>query len=476
MFGRAQKPQAEGPVSFTDEDKAKARTWFARAKDLAEKKNYDYAIECYINGLDFWPEAVEDAHMPCRAAALFRGPKKIGFGDSMKYKTGGKDYKKSMLNAEMLLSKEPKNVGHMETMFKSAVKGHFDKTAMWIGEIFADAAAHEEKPSASRFELLRDLYDEIADRYTVDEPKVAITALERAVDALSRLQTLKPQDMEVSTAIRNVAGKLTILKGGYGTVDSFRESVSDTEAQREMHDRERVVQSEERLGELIASSEAAYKADPTNANAIRPLVDLLCRREDDADETKAIGILVTAYKATNEYRYKSQAEDIRIKQLNRRTRQAKASGDREAYKKQRHEQLRFELNAYKDRARQYPSDLRLRYQYGRLLFDAGRYDDAIPVLQEARSDPKSRTSCSLYIGRCFYEKAYYGQAINIIKEAIASYEMPEDDVGKRMHYWLGRAYEGNGDKADALKVYGQLIEWDYNYGDGDVRRRMDGLK
>ena len=38
----------------------------------------------------------------------------------MKYKTNAKDPKKAMLNAEMLLSKDPKNVGYLEAFFKNA--------------------------------------------------------------------------------------------------------------------------------------------------------------------------------------------------------------------------------------------------------------------------------------------------------------------------------------------------------------------
>ena len=45
---------------FTEADMARARKWFGHGRELAEKKNYDYAIESYISGLNFWPEAVEE--------------------------------------------------------------------------------------------------------------------------------------------------------------------------------------------------------------------------------------------------------------------------------------------------------------------------------------------------------------------------------------------------------------------------------
>jgi len=467
--------QSTIPV-FSDADKAKARSWFQKGMNLAEKKNYDYAIESYISGLHFWPDAVDEGHKPCRAAALFRGKKKISFTDGMKYKTSGKDPKIAMLNAEMLLSKEPQNISYMEALFKNAAKGKYYDTAMWIGEILADATAREEKLNPARFTLLREIYEKIGDDNTETNPPLAIAALERAVEALSRLRTIKPNDLTISTELRDISGKLTILKGQYSTADTFRDSISDTELQKELHDKDRIVQSDQRLDELIEQAKIRYDKEPTNANAINELVNLLCRRENEQEETKAIGILVKACKDTNEYRYKMQADDIRIKQLRRQAKKITSSKDKEAARKLIKEMKLFELKSLRDRVKHYPTDLRIRYQYGVKLFEAKLYDEAIPVLQEARNNPKTRTFCSLYIGRCFFEKGYYQQAADIFREAAESHESPDDELGKELHYWLGRTYEAEKQTEDALKIYGQIIQWDYNYRNGDVRKRMGGLK
>jgi tetratricopeptide (TPR) repeat protein len=462
--------------TFSPADIAKAKESFQKAQDLANRKNYDYAIEMYINGLAYWPEAVEEGHNPCRAAALFRGSKKISFVDQMKYKTGGKDFKAAMLNAERLLAMDPRNVGYMEAVFKNAAKARFDKTAMWVGEIFAEAALRETKPSPARFIVLREAYEALGDLNANADPKLAIAALERAIDALSVLKTLKPNDGEVAADLRDVAGKLTILKGRYSSAESFSDSVRDTETQRELHDKDRLVQSDDRLDGLIEQARERYEADPHNTNKINDLVDLLCRRESDEEEKKAIGILLDAYKQTNEYRYKMRAEDIRMKQLNRRARHVLETGDTEAARAHLKQQLKFELAVFKDRVEQYPTDLRIRFQYGLRLFKAHRYDEAIPILQEARNEPKTRFLCNLHIGRCFFEKGFHSQAADIFREAIAVYEIPDDDTGKQLHYWLGRSLEAQGNVPEALKIYGQLIQWDYNYRKGDVRRRIEDLQ
>lgn len=470
----AKKPEEQTTrPSFSDEDKHKAREWFHKGQDMAQKKNFDYAVECYLRGLEFWPDAVEEGHKPCYAAALFRGPKKVGFTDSMKLKSA-RDPKTAMLLAEGLLCKEVRKPEYMEAVFRNAAKARFDATAMWMGEMLNEAAIREEKTQPSRFQLLREVYEQLGDANADSDLPTAIACYERAVDALDKLRALKPQDMSLSMDLRDVAGKLTILKGRYSSAESFRDSVKDTDAQKELHDRDRMVQADERLDEIIAKARAAYEADPKDRKTVIDLADLLCRREDEREENKAISILVKAYKESNEYTYRQRAEDIRIRQLRRKERELQAKGDKTVLEQHQRDQIKFELDVFKNRIRHYPTDMRLRYRYGELLFRAGQYDEAIPVLQEARNDPKYRFQCGLYISRCFYKKGYHSGAIDILKETIATYETPDDATGKELQYWLGRSYEADGRAPEALKTYGQLIQWDYNYR--DVRKRIDDLK
>jgi tetratricopeptide (TPR) repeat protein len=470
----SKKPDEIAPKpTFSDEDIRKAREWFSRGQDMAGKKNYDYAVECYLQGLGFWPDAVEEGHKPCHAAALFRGPRKVGFTDSMKVKSA-RDPKTAMLLAEAMLCKMARDVNYMEAVFRHAAKARFEATVLWIGEMLNDAAMREEKTNIARFELLTDIYEQLGDANTDSDPKLAITFLDRAVESLSKMRALKPQEMSLSMHLRDVAGKLTILKGKYSSANSFQDSIKDTEAQKEIHDHDRLVQSDERLDGLIANARAACEAEPGDRKSIMDLVELLCRREGEREEKEAISILVRAFKESNEYSFRMRAEDIRIRQLNRKRRELESAGDKAAIEKHKKEQLKFELDVFKSRIRHYPTDMRLRYRYGELLFKAGLYDEAIPTLQEARNDPKYRHQCSLYIGRCFYKKTYHSQAADVFKEAIANYEIPDDATGKELHYWLGRTYEADGQIPDALKTYGQLIQWDYNYR--DVRKRIDELK
>jgi tetratricopeptide (TPR) repeat protein len=462
----------------SEADKAKARKWFDRAKHLFDTRSYDYAIKCFIDGLELWPEAIEEAHQPLRVAALARrqaGGKKPGMMDSVKHSMTGKDPVKSMLNAEWLWAHDPSNISYIEGIFKNADKARCEKVLMWIGPVLREAAEAEKKPSAKRFGLLKEVYEACGDRAQArGDLAMAVAAYEHAVEALSIQKQLSPKDLSLDNVMRDLSTKLTILKGQYQTADSFKDSVRDADEQASVHDKERMVQSDERLEALITKAEKDLADNPGIPSKVTALVDLLCRRDDETQEKKAIGLLVEHFESDGDYRFKMRADDIRMRQLARRLRAAREGGDREAVKQAKIKQLQFEIPVFNERVKKYPTDLRMKYEFGVRLFSARKYDEAIPHFQNARGDPKVRTAAMLYLGRCFYEKQYHSEAIATLEEARGGHEIPDDAVAKELLYWLGRSQADSGDTQTAKKTLGVLLQLDYNYK--DVRVRLEGLR
>ncbi|UCG15711.1 MAG: hypothetical protein JSV19_10495 [Phycisphaerales bacterium] len=458
--------------------KAKARKWFARAKQLFDTRSHDYAIKCFIDGLALWPEAVEEAHQPLRACALARrhaGGKKPGMVDTVKHAMTGKDPVKAMLNAEWLWAHDPGNLSYIEGVLKNAGKARCDDTLMWVGPVYREAIQTEKKPNPKRFALLKEVYEACGDRAQArNELGLAIEAYERSIEALSIQKELTPTDLGLDNIMRDLSTKLTILKGQYQTADSFKDSVRDASQQKEVHDRERMVQSDETLEQLIASAEKSMRENPGVPAKVMVLVDLLCRRDDESQEAQAIRVLVDHYEQTGDYRFKMRADDIRIRQLARRVRQARESGDKDAIRNARIKQLQFEIPAFKERVAKYPTDLRMRYEYGVRLFAARKHDEAIPCFQQSRGDPKVRIGSLLHLGRCFYEKQYHSEAIATLEEARANYEISDDQIAKELLYWLGRAQADDGQAKAAAKTFGTLLQVDYNYK--DVRDRIERLR
>ena len=111
-----------------------AKAFFDRGRQLAAQKNYDYAIEMYVEGLRCNPEDVENGHVPLRELALARqghGGKKPTMME--KLKSGkGKMPLDHLLSAEQLFARDPDHIAYAESMLKAAIAGDFKRTARWI--------------------------------------------------------------------------------------------------------------------------------------------------------------------------------------------------------------------------------------------------------------------------------------------------------------------------------------------------------
>jgi TolA-binding protein len=463
---------------FGAKEMANARKWFSKGKTCYDDRNYDFAIESYLTGLRLWPEAVEEGHQMLRVAAharMERGGKKAGTFEVMKHSMSAKDPLDGLCNAEWLWARDPNNPSYMEGMVKNAAKGRYEDTLLYIGPIFFETLKTAKKVSKDRLLTLLKAYEENAERCERrgDLPK-SLTFHTGAMTVLQVLNSLSGENQTYARQLQNTATKVTIIKGKYDSGDDFRGSMKDSEAQKEIHDRDRLVVGTDRLAELITEAKTVWADNPGVSAKLMNLIDLLCRNDDAAQETEAIELLEAEFSSSDNYRYKIRADDIRIKQLRRKVQAATKAGDADAKRQASVDQLRFELKSIKGRVAAYPTDNRLKFQYGKLLVMARRYDDAIPVLQEARNDPKSKVRCTSLIGRCFYEKGFYSQAISTYNQGITEYDLEGDDVSKELQYWLGRSCEAAKQEADAKTAFGQVIQWDYNYK--DARQRLADLE
>ena len=122
----------------------------------------------------------------------------------------------------------------------------------------------------------------------------------------------------------------------------------------------------------------------------------------------------------------------------------------------------------------YPTDMSFRFRMAERLFGLGRFDEAIPLFQQARNDPKFRGEAGTYLGRAFLEAGYNDEAIETIKSTIDEYKVPGDEKSKEMYYWYGRALEKKGQNDVALKCFSQVAQWDFNYR--DVQSRVKKLR
>ncbi len=454
--------------------KSRAQDFFKRGAEVAYTLNYDYAIEMYLDGLSFWPTALEEGHKPLFEISLRRketGGKKSGLTDSSKYKKlSTKNPKDAMLRAEYHFAKDPTNQGHMTDVVKHALEANFNNVAFWMNDILFNNNMQREKPDIKTYLFVRDSY-------------IKLGNYSRALTACQMAFQLKPKDEGLKESVRDLSAQATMQQGRYDEEDgSFTQSIRDRDQQQKMLEQGRDIQSADFKMNAIAEARKEYEADPTIPGKINKLVAALCSMEKEEYENQAVEILDKAYNELDKFSYKQKIGEIRIKQATRKIRaiqkQYKKDPGNEELKQQYAQAtkalLKSELEHYRASVENYPTDMKLKYEYAVRLMKAGKYDDAIPLLQDSRSDPRHRIPSLNCIGRCFFYKEWYTDAIETFEQALEMLENMEGALGKELYYNLARSHEANENLEEALNIYRKVAQIDYNYK--DARVRIDKLR
>jgi tetratricopeptide (TPR) repeat protein len=145
-----------------------------------------------------------------------------------------------------------------------------------------------------------------------------------------------------------------------------------------------------------------------------------------------------------------------------------AKKDFEAFLKDKNE---FELSEYQLWAENYPTDMSFRYQAAKRMFELGRYDEAIPLLQQSEADAKYKIRARIYLGRAFFEAKFLDEAVDTLDGLIKEYQGGDEAAMKEMRYWAARAHEERGDYEGAIKLYSGIVRMEFNYEDVQARIR-----
>lgn len=450
---------------------AKAKAFFDKGAKLAETDNFDYAIDMYLQGLRYAPDALHEGHLPLCELALHRqgkSGKKPSVVDRMTH-LRGKTPLDQMLNAEYLFAKNPNHLPYAEAMLKAALAGGYSKTAGWLANLIFQTVNASENPSARTYILLKDAYCDLRQ-------------FDKAIAACQRAARLKPENKALADEFKNLSAELTMARGKYDSEGDFRKSIKDREAQERLHAQAGVVKTEDYRAGAVEEARRKIAENPDLAANIFELADTLSDLANDKDENDAIALLESKYKTTSDFSYQQRAGLLRMKQLRRKIKEAKdalESNPDDAQAKAASEQFsaqldELELEHYRLCVENYPTDLSAKYEYALRLLKSERYDEAIPLFQEAQRDPRRKIAAMNHVGYCFFVKGWLDDAIDVYNRAIESYELKEDSTGKELRYNLARAYEERGDAQKALDVYRRIAQLDFAYK--DVSQRVDRLR
>lgn len=428
------EPAAGGAPSgpHFETDPRKARKFFDHAETVSEAKNYDYAVEMYINGLRHDPDNMT-RHEELLEVAKRRkvaGGKKAGLKD--KLKSIGPDAVAKMLDAEKIWAMDFGESSLMREFMKRAVEAdhaepdlELGEVAFWIGSMALDIPGL--KPKSKDFIQLRDLF-------------AAIGRYDKAVHACKKAIQLDPKNDQLLSDLKGLEAENYSATSTSTQEGGFRENVAD--AEHALEAQKGNTRAESAVDQAINKRRAEYEEDPEDVDRLSKLVDALLKKEAYEEEEQAMKLLAKAHQQTGQYRYKVRVGDVKMKQYNRELRDLRknleVAPDDDYFtgrlKETVKEKLEFELGEYQERVKNYPTDLKLKYELGKRMYQVGLIDEAIGLLQDAKREPKSKGQAYLLLGRCFMHKEWVDEAIATLGEAIESHQMLDDSLGKELRY------------------------------------------
>ncbi len=300
----------------------------------------------------------------------------------------------------------------------------------------------------------------------------AIDKFPEAILSCRLAKELTPDDPHLEEILDDMSARYTIHKGKYDQEGDFTQSIKDLDKQKELMQKDAMVQETSYLDRQIERARTEYLDTPAQPGKVNGYVDALLKYEDDAHETQAIEVLTKAHTDIGAYQFKMRIGDIRIRQLIRRYREILEKGDKAAAAEAARQQLTFELEEYAERAVNYPTDMAIKYELGRRQFLAGNYDDAIGSLQQAQRDPRRQVLALTYMGQAFAKKDWHKEAAETFARAL-ELELPEERA-KTLRYYLGDVLEKMDNIQEALDQFSQVAQMDFNYR--DVRDRVEKLR
>ncbi|MBT3279254.1 MAG: hypothetical protein HN909_03565 [Phycisphaerales bacterium] len=442
----------------------KGKAFFDRADQVAATSNWDFAIEMYAEGLKREPENIERGYQNLWEVAVKRkmsGGKAAGFGDKRSHKTNGKDLAENLVNTWYLLAKDTSSDELFSSALKLAVDLEFQKLVRWTCEILVERQKQLKKPSKRACVAVIDASESL--KYY----DLAVTACQLALRAV-------PNDAILDNRLRELGAQYTLQKGRYAEDGKkFTDTLAGgEEAQRDLQESEQIIKSDDFLQRQVEKKRQEYLADPEVPGKINAFVDALLQLSGKVSEAEAIQTLTDAHKLTGAFQYRMRIGDIQSNQFKRLIRQLKESGDLDKAKLVAKKQLLFEISEFKERAANYPTDLGIKYEYGRRLYLAGQFDDAISMLQQAQRDPRSAVRAMNLLGQAFMKKTWWQEAVDTFDRVLKT-DITED-AAKDIRYHLADALEHLGELNRAQEQLSLVAQVDFNFR--DVRDRLEAVR
>ncbi|MBI5388276.1 MAG: tetratricopeptide repeat protein [Verrucomicrobia bacterium] len=452
------------------------RDLYERGNLAVQRQNYDYAITMLSQVLQHEP-AFYLARQALRTAQIKKGGTVPGSGGTSFFKKvlGGASSSPQLAKAQMALRKDPieaiqiaeeilnsdpwNNSAH-KLLAEAAVAADFPRTAILSLEMVLRNSPKDREVSAKLAELCSKSGD-----------------VKRAEAIYEELMRAHPHDPEIAQAFKNLTAHQTLSEGGYekladGT-GSYRDALRDKDEAVKLEQENREVKTTDVADQLIREYEGRVVAEPKNLKLLRNLAELHAQKKE-FDRALEYYHRIKAAESGGDPSLDKAISDTTLKKIDWQLSQLDPTAPdyQDQVARVQAERQVFELGECRQRVDRYPTDLQIRFEYGELLFKAGKIGEAIAEFQKAQQNPARRLQAMSYLGLCFARRNMNDLAARTLQNAIKE-KLAFDDEKKDLIYALGCVLEKMGKNEEAIEQFKQIYEVDIGYK--DVAAKVDAF-
>ncbi|MCA9013237.1 MAG: tetratricopeptide repeat protein, partial [Planctomycetaceae bacterium] len=301
-----------------------------------------------------------------------------------------------------------------------------------------------------------------------------------------RIYKLDSNDSDARTMMGRIDAESTMHRGGYEDADNTRDvKVEQTVAPVNAYEADRQARKgTQKAADAPGESEEsdllhAIRKDAKNVNLYLKLADLYIKERQFG---KAQDQYHKALEITNNAEIREQLHEVQLTMLRNDLSDAAIRVQKNPGKERlvekvkilRAELLLKEIEFLTFGVDLHPNDMRKKYELAQRLMNIKETSKAIPLLQQAVSDPRIKVEAMVLLGECFAKDGKLELARRQFEKALdglSSTDKP--DSFKAAHYYLGRIFEKAKKRDQAEHHYGEILAVDYEYK--DVLKRLEEL-
>jgi tetratricopeptide (TPR) repeat protein len=482
IFGKkTAAPGGDDDAQNTPFSPQKAKAFWDRAGVVHDSGNYEYAMQLWLNGLAWDPTNFESVRSFLRSADSFLQENPKGkLSKETKAGLNAKGDVRKFIEALLDFGIKSTDAGAAVRVTEAAARIGVKQAGVLLGQHALALAQQEGKPRKDTFVKLLDSFEKLE-------------AYQLAAQAGEIATRLDPSDGELQARVRNMMAKNTMSQGGFddtGEEGGFRKNIRDADKQSQLEQEDSVAKTGSVKDQIVARVEAEHAARPDDLPTVTKYVKALLDRGKPADELKAMSLLGKAYKDSGQFRFRKMAGEIQIKRSQKTVEKLRAAAEadgappeaaeklqaaEQAFRKQQLEELRLQVENY-------PTDLGMKFQLGKVLAAMGEHESSIEQFQQAQDDAKIRRQVQLEMGRSFLAMGGWDDAaVNTFRAGLDG--MPDDStpLGMEMRYGLLCALQAKavGEKSaeaaeEADRIAASIAMQKFNFR--DVRDRREQIK